>query len=66
MLCSPDDHRFAASLTDLIGADPFPLDRPCTEALVVRVIAGEVTVLDESAAGVTAMEVDDLELAMYR
>jgi hypothetical protein len=49
-------------MTDLVGADPFPLDRPGAEALVVRVVAGEVTVLDQAAAGVPAGEVDDFEL----
>lgn len=44
----------AASVADLVGADPFPLDRPGAEALVVGVVAGEVAVLDEAAAGVSA------------
>jgi hypothetical protein len=57
-----DDALLAASVTDLIGADPFPLDRPGAEALVVGVVAGEVAVLDQAAAGVSAGEVDDFEL----
>ena len=57
-----DDALLAASVTDLIGADPFQLDRPGAEALVVGVVAGEVAVLDQAAAGVSAGEVDDFEL----
>jgi hypothetical protein len=57
-----DDALLAASVTDLIGTDPFPLDRPGAEALVVGVVAGEVAVLDQAAAGVSAGEVDDFEL----
>jgi hypothetical protein len=57
-----DDALLAASVTDLVGADPFPLDRPGAEALVVWVVAGEVAVLDQAAAGVSAGEVDDFEL----
>ena len=49
-------------MTDVVGADPFPLDRPGAEALVVWVVAGEVAVLDQAAAGVPAGEVDDFEL----
>jgi hypothetical protein len=52
----------AASVTDLVGVDPFPLDRPGAEALVVWVVAGEMTVLDQAAAGVPAGKVDDFEL----
>lgn len=52
----------AASVTDLVGADPFPLDRPGAEALVVGVVAGEVAVFDQAAARVPAGEVDDFEL----
>jgi hypothetical protein len=51
LLGSPADHALlAASVTDLVGADPFPLDRPGAEALVVGVVAGEVAVLDQAAA----------------
>jgi hypothetical protein len=57
-----DDALLAASVTDLVRADPFPLDRPGAEALVVWVVAGEVAVLDQAAAGVSAGEVDDFEL----
>ena len=64
MLLSGPAHNalLAASGTDLVGADPFPLDRPGAEALVVGVVAGEVAVLDQAAAGVPAGEVDDFEL----
>jgi hypothetical protein len=63
LLAGPaDDSLLAASVTDLVGADPFPLDRPGAEALVVWVVAGEVAVLDQAAAGVSAREVDDFEL----
>jgi hypothetical protein len=63
LLSSPaNDSLLAASVTDLVGTDPFPLDRPGAEALVVRVVAGEVAVLDQAAAGVPAGEVDDFEL----
>lgn len=61
-LLSPSHGLLPARLADLIGADPFALDRPGTEALVVWVIACEVAVLDEAAAGVPAVEVDDFEL----
>lgn len=64
MLCSPHNHRLAASLAYLVRADPFPLDRPCAKTLVVRVIPGEVAMLDESPTRVTTLEVDDLELAV--
>lgn len=64
MLCSPHNHRLAASLAYLVRADPFPLDRPCAKTLVVRVIPGEVAMLDESPTRVTTVEVDDLELAV--
>jgi hypothetical protein len=50
-------------VTDLVGADPFPLDRPGAKALVVGVVAGEVAVLDQAAAGVPTGEVDDFELS---
>ena len=57
-----NDSLLAASVTDVVGADPFPLDRPGAEALVVGVVAGEVAVLDQAAAGMRAGEVDDFEL----
>jgi hypothetical protein len=49
-------------LTNLVGADPFALDRPGTEALMVCSIAGEVAMLDETSSSVAALEVNDLEL----
>jgi hypothetical protein len=36
------------SLAHLIGTDPFPLDRPGAEALVVRVVASEMAVLNKT------------------
>jgi hypothetical protein len=39
----------ATSLTHLVGTDPLPLDRPGAEALVVRIIASEMAVLDKTA-----------------
>lgn len=53
----------AALLTDLVGADPLSLDLPGAEAGVVGVITSEVAVLDQTTAGVAAVEVDDFELA---
>ena len=46
----------------VLNALPFALDAPGDEALVCRIVAGKVAVLDESTAGVTALEVDDFEL----
>lgn len=51
-----------ALLAVLALAFPFALDDPWSEALVVRIVASEVAVLDQATAGVTAAEVDDLEL----
>lgn len=42
---------------------PLSLDGPGTEALVVRVVAGEVAVFDQAANGVAAAIVDVLVLA---
>lgn len=52
----------AAFPADLVGADPFALDRPGAEALVIGIVASKVTVLDESSARVSALEVNDFEL----
>lgn len=52
----------ATGLADLVGADPLALDAPGAEALVVRIVAGKVAVLDQAATRVLAFEVDDLEL----
>ena len=49
-------------LTDLVGADPFTFDGPRAETLVIRVITGEVAMLDQASAGVPAMKMDDFEL----
>lgn len=46
----------------LVGADPFSLDRPGADALMIRIVASKVTVLDEAPTGMSAGEVDDLEL----
>jgi hypothetical protein len=62
LLSAADIGLLAAFPADLVGADPFALDRPGAEALVVGIVAGEVAVLDEASAGVAALEVDDFEL----
>lgn len=51
-----------ASLTRLVRTDPLALYGPGAEALVVGIIACEVTVLDQAPARVAAVKVDDLEL----
>ena len=58
-------HGLATRLADLVGADPFTLNGPSTEALMVGIVASEVTVFDEATASVATAEVDDLELHMY-
>ena len=45
-------------MADLVGRDPFALDGPGAATLVAGVVAGEVAVFDEAAAGVVALEVD--------
>jgi len=63
LLSTPADKALlTTSVADLVGADPFAFDGPGAEALVVRIVAGEVAVLDQTAAGVSAGEVDDFEL----
>jgi len=52
----------ATLLANLVRTDPFALDRPGAKALVVGVVAGEVAVLDQAAASVSAVKVDDFEL----
>ena len=61
-LCLPHDSLLHARLADLICTDPFTLNGPCAEALVIWVVPGEVAVLDQTAAGMTALEVDDFIL----
>lgn len=51
-----------AALAYLVRTDPFPLDGPRAGALVRRIVACEVAVLDEPAAGMPTREVNDLEL----
>ena len=51
-----------ARMANLVGADPLTFDGPCAEALVMRVVAGKMTVLDQPATSVPAMKMDDLEL----
>lgn len=56
-------HRqLRARIADLIRADPLPLHGPGAPADVLGVVAGEVAVFDQAAAGVVALEVDDFEL----
>ena len=62
LLSTTHHSLLTALLADLVGADPFALDLPGAEAGVVGFVAGEVAVLDEAAAGVAAVEVDDFEL----
>lgn len=50
------------SLTHLVRTDPLTLDGPGAAARVRGVVAREVAVFDEAAAGVAAGEVDDFEL----
>jgi len=49
----------------LVGTDPFSLDGPCAEALVVQIVAREVAMLDQAASGMAAVEVDDFVLAHF-
>ena len=51
-----------ASLADLVRTDPFPFDGPRAKASVVRIIASEMTVLDEPSTSMTTMEVNDFKL----
>jgi hypothetical protein len=56
-------HRLLTTrLAELVRADPLSLDGPGAEALVIGVIAGEMTMFDEPSAGVPAVEMDDLVL----
>lgn len=55
-------HLLGTGLADLVGADPLALDRPSAVTLVVRIVAGKVAVLDQAAAGMPALEMDDFEL----
>ena len=49
-------------LTNLVRTDPFPLDRPHAATFVLWIVAGEMAMFDQAAAGVVAEEVDDFEL----
>jgi hypothetical protein len=51
-------------LADLIGTDPLALNRPGTEALVVRVVASKVAVFYQTTTRVSAREVNDFILAV--
>lgn len=56
-------HRLPPTvLTSLIRTAPFPLNRPRLAALMARVVAGDVAVLDETSTDVAAGEMDDFEL----
>ena len=60
MLCVPH-HRLllAALLTDLIGAVPFTLDGPRSEALMIGIVASSMAVLDEATTSMAAVKVAD-------
>lgn len=62
MLHASSNSFLAARLANLVGADPFSLDRPGPGTLMVDVVPSKVAVLDQSTAGVAAVEVDDLVL----
>lgn len=62
LLSAAHHSLLTARLANLVGADPFTLDRPGAKALVVGIVASEVAVLDQTSAGVSAVEVDDFEL----
>ena len=49
-------------LTDLVRTDPLSLDRPHAATFVLWIVAGEMAIFDQAAAGVVAEEVDDFEL----
>lgn len=66
MLMLPLVLLLRAALTRLIRTHPLPLDGPRAHALVRRVIAREMAVLDQAATGVAAGEVDDFELCGVR
>ena len=51
-----------ATLAILVGANPFSLDGPHAETLMVGVVAREMAMLDQSPTGVSAVEVDDFVL----
>ena len=66
LLCVPH-HRLllAALLTDLIGAVPFTLDGPRSEALMIGIVASSMAVLDEATTSMAAVKVDDFELNSF-
>ena len=64
LLGFPGHTLLSASLADLVGTNPLALDRPGAEALVVGVVASEVAVFYQTAAGVPAREVNDFILAV--
>ena len=52
-----------AVTTGLAKIRPLPFNRPRAKALMVGVVAGEMAVLDQTAARMTAAIVDGFELA---
>jgi len=62
LLSSAQHRRLVTGLAALVGTDPFALDGPGAEALVVWVVSSKVAVLDQATPCVTAVEVDDLVL----
>lgn len=63
LLSAAHNRLLPARLANLVGADPLTLDGPGPEALVVGVVPSEVAVLDQTSAGMSAVKVDDFELA---
>ena len=55
-------HLLQARLAHLIGTDPLAPDGPGTKALMAWVISGEVAVFDQTASGMSALEMDDFKL----
>lgn len=64
LLSPPSSALLATSLTDLIGTDPFSLDRPGAAALMIWIVPGKVAMFDQASPRVPALEVNDLELAV--
>nr|POE47355.1 putative steroid-binding protein 3 [Quercus suber] len=55
-------YNIKGKVEGLIGADPLALDGPRSTALMVGIITCKMTVLDQAAACMTTIEVDDLVL----
>lgn len=62
LLRPPQHSMLLTRLTNLVQRDPFALNDPSIETLVVGVVACKMAVFDQAATGVAAVEVDDFEL----